>query len=190
MFTAFFDTCVLFPIIKTDLALRCAEEKMFSIRWSDKVLEELSIVLQRPPTSLPAERAEHRISIMRQAFPHAEVTAWEPLEHSFSALPDPADRHVAAAAAFCNADVIVTENLKDFPLEALCPHGLFAQNFDDFMCDLWELKPSYPSHIFRMLENIAEIRGIDWRLLTNQLASSHLMPNFAQQVYSWHLDNN
>ena len=48
-------------------------------------------------------------------------------------LPDPDDRHVLAAAIAGRADVIVTYNLKDFPLAALEPHGIEAQHPDTFL---------------------------------------------------------
>jgi predicted nucleic acid-binding protein len=41
-------------------------------------------------------------------------------------LPDPADRHVLAAAIRGRADVIVTMNLKDFPAGTLAPYGIEA----------------------------------------------------------------
>lgn len=189
MFTAFFDTCVLYPIVKTDLALRCAQQGMFAIRWSDQVLEELTRVLQDPPASLKRAKAERRIQMMNTAFPQAEVSGWEPLESIFDSLPDFNDRHVAAAALHCHADVIVTENLKDFPPEALAEHHLFAQGFDEFMCDLWELKPSHPAQIFHILDAIALKRGIDWRTLVRELKLRHGLKNFADLVYGWHFDN-
>jgi hypothetical protein len=48
-------------------------------------------------------------------------------------LHDPDDRHVLAAAIVGRADVIVTANLKDFPAEALAPHGIEAQHPDTFL---------------------------------------------------------
>ena len=48
-------------------------------------------------------------------------------------LPDPADRHVLAAAIFGRAEVIVTFNLKDFPRSILTKHGVEPQHPDDFL---------------------------------------------------------
>jgi hypothetical protein len=56
-------------------------------------------------------------------------------------LPDPNDRHVLAAAIRCQAGVIVTYNLGDFPPEALDVHGISAQHPDEFVGHLFDLSP-------------------------------------------------
>lgn len=55
---------------------------------------------------------------METALPTALVTGYEHLIASLD-LPDRKDRHVLAAAIQCAATVIVTSNLKDFPIHAL-----------------------------------------------------------------------
>jgi hypothetical protein len=55
---------------------------------------------------------------METAFPDAVVTDWESLVETIQ-LPDPDDRHIVAAARAGRADVIVTDNLADFPPAAL-----------------------------------------------------------------------
>jgi hypothetical protein len=70
---------------------------------------------------------------MEAAFPDALVTGWEALVPALE-LPDPDDRHVVAAGWAGRADVIVTDNLADFPPEAL-PAALSRQSLDDFLLD-------------------------------------------------------
>ena len=67
------------------------------------------------------------------------MTGWEPLAGTIQ-LPDPADRHVVAAARAGRADVIVTDNLADFPPQAL-PAPLTRQSLDDFLLDSLDLHP-------------------------------------------------
>jgi hypothetical protein len=51
---------------------------------------------------------------MEEAFPEALVDGHDPLIAALD-LPDPDDRHVLAAAIRAGAQLIVTENLRDFP---------------------------------------------------------------------------
>jgi len=56
-------------------------------------------------------------------------------------LPDPDDRHVLAAAIAGRCDVIVTQNLKDFPDAVLAPFQIEAQHPDEFLCSHLSLAP-------------------------------------------------
>ena len=61
-----------------------------------------------------------QLAAIRKHFPEALVTGYEPLIEALT-LPDPDDRHVLAAAILCGAQQIITENLADFPEDALAP---------------------------------------------------------------------
>ena len=78
---------------------------------------------------------------MRITFPDALVTEWEGLVPTIH-LPDPGDRHVVAAARAGRADVIVTDNLADFPAAAL-PASIVRQSLDHFLLDIFDLYPDY-----------------------------------------------
>jgi hypothetical protein len=54
----------------------------------------------------------------------------------------PKDRHVLAAAVAGRADVLVTENLKDFPESTTGRFGLIVTDQDGFLLDLLDLYPS------------------------------------------------
>lgn len=69
---------------------------------------------------------------MCEAVADCLVTGHEPLIGGLT-LPDPDDRHVLAAAIRCHAQVIVTQNLKDFPPAGLEPFGIEAQHPDLFV---------------------------------------------------------
>ena len=66
------------------------------------------------------------------------------------------DRHVLAAAVAGQAQVIVTDNLQDFPAAALKPYSVEAQSPDRFLTDLFDL---YPDTLVRILtEQGADLR--------------------------------
>ncbi len=64
-------------------------------------------------------------------------------------LPDLKDRHVLAAAIKTNANIIVTNNLKDFPLEYLDTFGIKAISPDDFLTDIIDLNSEEALNAFR-----------------------------------------
>jgi hypothetical protein len=77
---------------------------------------------------------------MNKAVPDCLVTGYDGLADT-AVLPDAKDRHVLAAAVRCQAGVIVTLNLKDFPKDALDPFGIEAQHPDEFVSYLFDLHP-------------------------------------------------
>ena len=54
-------------------------------------------------------------------------------------LRDPDDCHVLAAAIKANANLIVSNNIKDFPKEYLSTFGLSVKTADDFLTDIIDL---------------------------------------------------
>ena len=117
---------------------------------------------------------------MDRAFEDALVEGWEPLEQGI-VLPDPNDRHVVAAAIRGRADVIVTENTKDFPERTLQPLGLKALRLDEFLRDHFELSPSAVSRIVTDQAAAMNRPPVDTDLLLARLARSGA-PGFAAAV--------
>lgn len=138
MFTAFLDACVLVPIAPCDTMLRMAEAGAFRPVWSEKVIDEAIKTLTEIHPDIDPSRFQSRFRSMNEAFDDALVTGWEPLVEALD-LPDPKDHHVVAAAMRGRADVIVTNNIKDFPPDALEPLGLAAVTLDDFLLDQLDL---------------------------------------------------
>ncbi|MFD9965034.1 PIN domain-containing protein [Amycolatopsis sp. NPDC058986] len=135
-FPALLDTNVLIPIRLADLLLRLAEAGTYRPLWSEDILTEVERNLIGKFGLDPA-KAKRRVAMMREVFPDAMVTGYEPLIPVMT--NDPKDRHVLAAAVRANAAVIITFNRKDFPAAALDPYEIDAVNPDNFLLDQFEL---------------------------------------------------
>ncbi|MFD1914470.1 RSP_2648 family PIN domain-containing protein [Halodurantibacterium flavum] len=132
---AFLDACVLYPTVQREILLGVASTGLFQPLWSSRVLEEWA----RATIKLGQEAAARaEIADLHQNWPDAEVGIPEELEARLL-LPDPADRHVLAAALGAGADLIVTENLRDFPLRAR--EGMRIEAPDPFLLTLWQTSP-------------------------------------------------
>lgn len=97
-------------------------------------------VLQRRPDLKPEQLARTR-ELMDASVPDCLVTGFKGIVEQLE-LPDPHDRHVLAAAIRCQAGVIVTYNLRDFPWDVLDPYGIAAQHPDEFVSHLFDLSPA------------------------------------------------
>ncbi len=140
-FTAIYDACVLHPAPLRDLLLRVALTDLFRARWTEEIHAEwVRSVLDRRPDLKPEQLRRTR-ELMDRSVPDCLVTGHEGLLESLK-LPDPNDRHVLAAAIRCQAGVIVTYNLADFPKGALDPYGISAQHPDEFVMHLFDLSPA------------------------------------------------
>ncbi len=148
-FVVVLDSNVLYPFRVRDALLRFLEAGLFRARWSAQILEEWAsrLIRQRPELQ---ESVESQLRAMKRAFPEALVTGFEPLIGSLT-LPDDNDRHVLAAAIQCGAQHIITENLKDFPPDALLRFGIEAISADTFLASTFELYPSEAMAVLRRM---------------------------------------
>lgn len=136
----FYDANVLYPAELRNFLMHLALIGVFGARWSAEVHEEWieNLLANRP--DLNREKLERTRTLMDKAAPHALVTGYKHLIPKLE-LPDRNDRHVLAAAIHCGASVIVTQNLTDFPANALAQFGIEAQHPDDFILDLLGFAP-------------------------------------------------
>jgi predicted nucleic acid-binding protein len=139
-FVAVFDACVLYPASIRDLLLHLTLTDLFRARWSDRIHEEWMRNLLKQRRDLTRAQLERTRDLMNSAVPDSLVNSYETLVDELD-LPDADDRHVLAAAIRCQAGVIVTYNLKDFPETALAPYGIEAQHPDKFVAHLFDLDP-------------------------------------------------
>jgi predicted nucleic acid-binding protein len=174
-FPVVLDACVLWPNSLRDTLLRLAETpRLYTPQWTDTIWEEVlrNLTARRGLTS---EQTDHLLSQVKEHFPEAFVTGYEPLIGLMS--NDPKDRHVVAAAVRTNAQVIVTFNLKDFPPAALSEWGIEAQHPDDFLLYQYDLNPTVV--ISKLHEQAANI-GRTLAALLNTLQKG--VPEFADKV--------
>ncbi|UVJ45488.1 PIN domain-containing protein [Pseudomonas sp. LS1212] len=137
-FTAVFDACVLYPAPLRSLLMWLSLTGLYRARWTEQIHEEWKRNLLINRDDLTREQLDRTSELMDRSIPDALVTGYESLCADLS-LPDPDDRHVLAAAIRCKAEVIVTFNLKDFPVERLDGYDIEAIHPDDFIADLWDL---------------------------------------------------
>lgn len=147
-FTCVLDTNVIFPIDIRDLLFWFASYDLFTPKWSKHIFDEWENVMKRK--GIPDKEIKKRLSKAQLAFPDALVYNYEPLVNSLE-LPDEKDRHVLAAAIKTNANIIVTNNMKDFPKEYLASFGLIAKTADDFLTDTIDLNTDLALEAFRAL---------------------------------------
>lgn len=125
---------------------------------------------------VPTEEALKRVQKANLAFPEALVKNYKGIIKLLK-LPDPKDRHVLAAAIKINADVIITNNLKDFPKRYLRSFGLGAQSADGFLTDIIDFNPHKAILAFREMvlnkkrPNLDEYKVLD-SLYQNNLKST------------------
>lgn len=132
------DACVLYPSLLRDLLLRLGLKGLYQTKWTAAIQDEWQRNLLKNREDITTERIQRTAQLMNAALPDAMVTGYEKLIDSIS-LPDPGDCHVVAAAVRCNAEVIVTLNLKDFPGECLTQFDIESLHPDDFISDLFDL---------------------------------------------------
>jgi len=147
-FTCVLDTNVIYPIDIRDLLFWFASYDLFTPKWSKHIFAEWENVMRRK--GIPEEEIKKRLNKAQRAFPDALVENYESLVNALE-LPDEKDRHVLAAAIKTNANIIVTNNLKDFPPVYLASFGLTAKTADDFITDTIDLNTHLALVAFKAL---------------------------------------
>ncbi|MDU0479728.1 PIN domain-containing protein [Staphylococcus chromogenes] len=128
------DANVLYSALLRDIVIRCAlgRTPLVRVRWTDRILEEAFGNLLKHRSDLDPARLHRTKQLMNQVLPDAGVTNYEHLIPLVN-LPDADDRHVLAAAIHCRADLLLTQNVKDFPVSIVQSYGISVMGFDEFL---------------------------------------------------------
>lgn len=149
-FTAVLDTNVLYPVIIRDILFWFAYYDMFTPAWSKHIFKEWEEVIRRKDPNMADEDIFKQVTKANLAFPFAEVKNYEALIKQLT-LKDPDDCHVLAAAIKINANIIVTQNLQDFPEGYLSTFNIGVKHPDDFICDIIDLNPRVAIEAFKAM---------------------------------------
>jgi len=178
-FPVLVDACVLIPMAKADLLLRMAMARQYRLLWSDEILEEVerNLLVQ---LRLSPEAARRRVTAMRRSFPDALVENYEGLIAAMT--NDPKDRHVLAAAVYANAKLIVTDNVKDFPVLSTHPYEIDVRSTDDFLLDQLDLHPDSTLQIVREILQDMKDPAMSFSEYTDSLYTRMNLPLFASEL--------
>jgi predicted nucleic acid-binding protein len=174
------DANVLFPFSLRDTLLRLAQQELFAVAWSDRILDEMARNLIAKGVTTD-EQATRLADQMRRAFPEAaqDLDAIAALEPALTNDED--DRHVLAAAIVADAEGIVTFNIRDFPEPALRPFDKQAHDPDDFLRTVLEMHPETTAQT--VVDQAAALRNPP-REIAEVLDLLHLggVPGFAGEL--------
>lgn len=142
---------MLFGRCVRDYLMYADAEGLIRIRWSGRILREMSRNQVAQVASFTIEQAERLCELMNAAAPDALV---EPTNQDFASfehidLPDEGDRHVIAAAITADADVLCTSNIQDFPDEAMEFAGIMRLTPDLLLSALVKVHPDEMLQVHR-----------------------------------------
>ncbi|TDP93954.1 PIN domain-containing protein [Labedaea rhizosphaerae] len=173
-FVVLYDANVLYPSTLRDVLIRIAQGGLVQAKWTDRILDETFSSIKRNHPDIDIAKLDRTRVLMNQAVLDCLVTGYEPLEHAFE-LPDPDDRHVLAAAVKSQAQVIVTENIRDFPDHVLEPLGIETKTADEFLVDqYWLNEARVVSAIQQVADSWKKPPGI-YEDVLDRLAASGLL---------------
>ena len=115
--------------------MRLAAHGLIQAKWTDEIHEEWITAVLRERPDLTRERLKRTRELMDAHAGDCLVTEYERHIEAL-VLPDEKDRHVLAAAIQCEADAIVTWNVRDFPKGTIENHAIRVCTPDELIADL------------------------------------------------------
>lgn len=133
------DACILYPTVLREILLGVAATGAFAPLWSARILEEWARAAGKLGAGQEAI-ARGEIAVARARWPGAEVAVGRETEARLW-LPDADDVHVLAAAIDGEADVLVTLNIRDFPVRTLDAEAILLRHPDAFLTEIHARAP-------------------------------------------------
>jgi predicted nucleic acid-binding protein len=178
-FKVVLDTSVLFPNALRDTLLRMAQAELYRGHWTEDILRELRGSLVGNGKMNEAQ-ANYLTNVMKKAFPAFMISKGRYEKLIDQMENDPKDRHVLAAAVAEGAQIIITNNIKHFPVAALSRYNIQAKNPDDFLLDQLSLDPDIVIQILH--EQAADLKNPPKTFDDILSALTPPAPNFVNEV--------
>lgn len=167
-FGAIYDADVLIPHEIRDILMISASTRLHSVFWSDDIFAEWTRNAKAKELATAASVKRFQ-DIMNQLFPGALISRHRYEKLIDSMTNDKKDRHVLAAAVVAEVEVVVTNNLGDFPKDSLDPYNIEVQSPDEFVRSQAALNPRlFLEHFLR--------RAAQRNILSIERGHGELMP--------------
>lgn len=111
---------------------------LFQAKWTEEIHREWIYNIAKKQPNITKHKLQLVKEKMNMNVRDCLVDGYQKLTQTLT-LPDPNDRHVLAAAIYANADLIVTFNLRDFPIKFLSRYRVQAKHPDEFIVSLLSL---------------------------------------------------
>lgn len=146
------DANVLYSRVLRDYVLYAATEDLISVKWSQKILDEMTRNLIKNVATFDDDAAAILVRLMNENFTTALV---EPGPEHFEAfadmhMPDEGDRHVLAAAIAAEATVLCTSDVKHFPDDVMARVGIKRMTPDMLIAGMVTTDPDDMLEVHRL----------------------------------------
>lgn len=157
----------------------------YEIRWTDQILQEVARNIKKKQPVTLHHKVDSMIAQMNVAFEEARVTGYEELIEVMQNHPK--DRHVLAAAVKDNADMIITNNVTDFPREACNKYDIEVITPDEFLLCQWSLSNNDAFYV--LLQELVDSYSRPSFTLPGVAAEAWVktVPNFSEAVLTYAL---
>ena len=137
----FIDTSELYPFTIMDVLLTMSQELLFTWVWTDELLNEWERVIVENGVRT-SESAHSVTDAVRSWFAVSRIDPATYRDRVTADLsPDSDDRVHVAACLEGGADILLTRNTKDFPVELLAQGGVRVLTADAFLVELLRRRP-------------------------------------------------
>lgn len=148
MINVLLDANILYSASLRDIFIRLGRIGLYQAKWTEQIHQEWMDALLRERPTLTSEKLEVLRQLIDKAIPDCKISNYRQIIPDLD-LPDPDDRHVLAAAISGNCQIIITQNIKDFPQTVLNQYDIEAIHPDDFLVELLD---TYPGQVYSVIK--------------------------------------